>query len=74
MIIDYTHLKRVDDMKRLTLILTAVSSLFLFAACGQSGPLYVPGNPSTMAVPPSNPESEEQSNEEQDEGDAATAE
>ena len=61
-------------MKRLTLLLAAVSSLFLFAGCGQSGPLYVPGNPSTMAVPPSNPDNAEQSDEEQDEGDAATAE
>jgi len=40
-------------MKRLSLLLAVVAFPFLVSACGQSGPLYVPGNPSTMAVPPS---------------------
>jgi predicted small lipoprotein YifL len=40
-------------MKRLTFLMTAISALLLFSACGQSGPLYVPGSPSQMAVPPS---------------------
>ena len=39
-------------MKRLTFLMTAMSALFLFSACGQSGPLYVPGSPSQMAAPP----------------------
>ncbi len=37
-------------MKRLTLV------LLLLAGCGQSGPLYIPGNPSEMSVPPSQPQ------------------
>ena len=39
-------------MKRLTLFIAVLASLLLFSGCGQSGPLYVPGNPSQMAVPP----------------------
>ena len=40
-------------MKRLTFLIAVLASLFIISGCGQSGPLYVPGNPSTMAVPPS---------------------
>lgn len=40
-------------MQRLTFLMTATTLLFIFAGCGQSGPLYIPGNPSQMAVPPS---------------------
>jgi predicted small lipoprotein YifL len=56
-------------MKRLTFLIAAFAFTFLFSGCGQSGPLYIPGNPSQMAVPPSRPppgeeESEEKSEEE----------
>jgi len=51
-------------MKRLTFFLAIIASLFLFAGCGQSGPLYIPGDPSQMAVPPeqdtANKESEDE--------------
>ncbi len=40
-------------MKRLSFLFFAFA--FLFSGCGQSGPLYIPGNPSTMAVPPMDP-------------------
>ena len=40
-------------MKRLTFLMAVLASLFLFSGCGQTGPLYIPGNPSQMAVPPS---------------------
>ena len=40
-------------MKCLTFLTAALAFMLLFSGCGQSGPLYVPGNPSTMAVPPS---------------------
>ncbi len=46
-------------MKRLMLLMSAVATLSLFSGCGQSGPLYVPGNPSQMAVPPSQPASDD---------------
>lgn len=32
--------------------ITAIAFASLFSACGQSGPLYIPGDPSTIAVPP----------------------
>ncbi|MBT5862494.1 MAG: hypothetical protein HOH37_06305 [Gammaproteobacteria bacterium] len=40
-------------MKRICLLMAVIASIFVIAGCGQSGPLYVPGNPSQMAVPPS---------------------
>ena len=55
-------------MKRLTFLIAAFAFMFLFSGCGQSGPLYIPGNPSQMAVPPSQPPaSEEESEENNDE-------
>ena len=53
-------------MKRLTLPVATIALMFLFTGCGQSGPLYVPGNPSTMAVPPSSSNAESDAQEEQD--------
>lgn len=52
-------------MKRLTFLLTGFAAIFLLTGCGQSGPLYVPGDPSTMAVPPSNSSAEEEAKEEE---------
>ena len=44
-------------MKRLTFFFSAVAFLSLLSACGQSGALYLPGDPSTMAVAvPTSPE------------------
>jgi predicted small lipoprotein YifL len=40
-------------MKRICLLMTVIASIFVVVGCGQSGPLYIPGNPSQMAVPPS---------------------
>ena len=59
-------------MKRLTLLFAALALMFLFSGCGQSGPLYVPGNPSQMTVPPSQETaSEEVQEEEQDTSDSS---
>jgi len=38
-------------MTRLTLLLVVISG-FLLAGCGQSGPLYLPGDPSEIREPP----------------------
>jgi predicted small lipoprotein YifL len=51
-------------MKRLTFLIAAFAFMFLFSGCGQSGPLYIPGNPSQMAVPPSQPPASEEEAEE----------
>ena len=54
-------------MKRLTFLIAALAFMFLLSGCGQSGPLYIPGDPSTMAVPPPQPAAaEEESEKEQD--------
>ena len=54
-------------MKRLTLLIAALAFTILSSGCGQSGPLYVPGNPSTMAVPPSQPATDEDESKEEQE-------
>ena len=51
-------------MKRLTFLLAVIASLSFLAGCGQSGPLYIPGGPSQMAVPPSQDTTSEESEEE----------
>jgi predicted small lipoprotein YifL len=58
-------------MKRLTFLIAVVACMFLFSGCGQSGPLYVPGNPSTMAVPPSPQTTGEDESEEEKDGSEA---
>lgn len=45
-------LYQIDAMKRLFTALAAFSFLFVAYGCGQSGPLYLPGNPSTIEQPP----------------------
>jgi predicted small lipoprotein YifL len=61
-------------MKRLTFLISVLVFMFPFSGCGQSGPLYVPGNPSTMAVPPSQePAAEDEPEEEQDSNEAPEA-
>ena len=52
-------------MKRLILALAALSFVFLASGCGQSGPLYIPGNPSKISNPP--PAAEATAEEEADE-------
>ena len=52
-------------MKRLILALAALSFIFLASGCGQSGPLYISGNPSKIQEPP--PAAESTAEEEQEE-------
>ena len=42
-------------MKRSIYILSAILVLLPLTGCGQSGPLYLPGNPSTIETVPSVP-------------------
>jgi predicted small lipoprotein YifL len=49
-------------MKRFLVALYAF--LFFAAGCGQSGPLYIPGNPSRIEQPP--PAAESTADEEED--------
>ena len=52
-------------MKRLSFALAALVFLFVSSGCGQSGPLYIPGNPSTVQQPP--PQAESTAEEESEE-------
>ncbi len=50
-------------MTNLSKTLTAMAMLLFLSACGQSGPLYIPGNPSEVREPPaetSNSDEEEE--------------
>ncbi len=51
-------------MKRLTFSIAVLAFMFLFSGCGQSGPLYIPGNPSQMVIPPSQETASEEELEE----------
>ena len=55
-------------MKRLIIALAALTIVFVASGCGQSGPLYIPDNPSTISVPPpaSDSTAEEAEEEEDD--------
>ena len=57
-------------MPRARYALYAVVAALLLAGCGQSGPLYMPGNPSQMSVPETLPdESTDEEAEEADDSD-----
>ncbi len=56
-------------MKRLLLALFAMTSIFVVAGCGQSGPLFLPGDPSTIQTQPQQPEEPQQDEEEDDNND-----
>ena len=61
-------------MKRLTFITAALVISFAMLAglsgCGQSGKLYIPGNPSQMAVPPSRETADAEEQEEASESES----
>ena len=52
-------------MTRLTLLLVVVSG-FLLAGCGQSGPLYLPGDPSEIQEPPKPVETSSEDDDDED--------
>ena len=54
-------------MKRLFILLFGLATLNAAAGCGQSGPLYLPGNPSEVRAPQQEPAQEGASEERTDE-------
>ena len=50
-------------MKSIILTIATLFLVGLLAGCGQSGPLYVPGDPSSINVPAEVPESDEDGDE-----------
>ncbi len=57
-------------MKSTTILIALLFSLGLLSACGQSGPLYVPGDPSSVQAPQTTPETEENGEESGEEDDS----
>lgn len=57
----------VDIMNRTIAILLLV---MFFAGCGQSGPLFIPGDPSTIQTPPQQQSTSEEDEDEEDESGA----
>ena len=53
-------------MKAITCTFIALLLSLSLGACGQSGPLYVPGDPSSIKAPPE-PASKDEQGEEQEE-------
>lgn len=56
-------------MTRLTLLLIALSGSLL-AGCGQSGPLYLPGDPSEIQEPPKPVETRSEDDDEEPDEDS----
>jgi len=52
-------------MQRFILAITAMAVLFIVSGCGQSGPLYLPGNPSRIEKLPPLPTGTEQEQEQE---------
>jgi len=53
-------------MKRITAFLVALAAtsfIVLLSGCGQSGALYIPGDPSRMEVPPAGETASDQNEE-----------
>jgi predicted small lipoprotein YifL len=48
-------------------VLAALIFLAALSACGQSGPLYIPGNPSTVQTPAEQPAAEDADEDDDDE-------
>ena len=57
-------------MTRHTLTLAAVLLVLFVAGCGQSGPLYLPGNPSQIRTNPPEPQESEEKEDQDAETDA----
>ena len=50
--------------------IVAIASIFIVSGCGQSGPLYLPGNPSRIEkLPPAPTGSEQEQGKEKEKGD-----
>ncbi len=57
-------------MKSTIILIAMLFSLGLLSACGQSGPLYVPGDPSSVQTPQPVPEADENGDESGEEDDS----
>ncbi len=53
-------------MTRPTFAAVALLLMLVAAGCGQSGPLYLPGNPSQVQEPPAEPADEDEKDSDDD--------
>jgi len=58
-------------MKSSSATLGLLLLILSFAGCGQSGPLYVPGDPSSIQAPPEAPEEPKESEEKDEDAEDA---
>ncbi len=56
-------------MTPLTRVSAALLLLLFIAGCGQSGPLFIPGDPSRIEAPPQQQPAEEEDEEDEGTGD-----
>ncbi len=56
-------------MKSFSATLGLLLLILLFAGCGQSGPLYVPGDPSSIQAPAEEPKASEEEDEDAEDAD-----
>ena len=56
-------------MKSISATLGTLFLILLIAGCGQSGPLYVPGDPSSIQSPPPEPQESEAKDEDVEDDD-----
>ncbi len=57
-------------MKSITATLGTLFLVLLVAGCGQSGPLYIPGDPSSIQSPPEKPQVSEEEDEDTEDDDS----
>ncbi|NIA27062.1 MAG: hypothetical protein GWP02_03325 [Desulfobulbaceae bacterium] len=57
-------------MKSITATLGTLFLVLLVAGCGQSGPLYIPGDPSSIQSPPEEPQVSEEKDEDTEDDDS----
>jgi len=57
-------------MSRHALMLAALLLILFVAGCGQSGPLFLPGNPSQIRTNPPEPQESEEAKDQDSETDA----
>ena len=53
-------------MKSIFCLFATMLLLGVLAGCGQSGPLFVPGDPSSIETQPTTPESDEEKDQDDD--------
>lgn len=56
-------------MKSISAMIGTLLLILLVAGCGQSGPLYVPGDPSSIQSPPEEPKESEEKDEDVEDDD-----